>query len=110
MNSEKTLLNCRGRLLDLSSPQVMGIINVTPDSFYDGGKLKTDQDILSLSEKMLNEGAAILDVGGMSTRPGMHEVSVEEELKRAIPAIAIIRKNFSDTIISVDTWKSKVAE
>jgi dihydropteroate synthase len=110
MNSQKTLLNCNGRLLDLSSPQVMGIINITPDSFYDGGKLKTENDVLILADKMLKEGAAILDVGGMSTRPGADEVSQEEELKRVIPAIAIIHKNFPASIISIDTWRSKVAE
>jgi len=110
MTLEKTLLNCRGRLLDLSSPQAMGIINVTPDSFYDGGKIKSDSDLLSLSEKMLKEGAAILDVGGMSTRPGAEEISVEEELHRVIPAINLIHKNFPNVIISIDTCRSKVAE
>lgn len=110
MNSQKTLLNCRGRLLDLSSPQVMGIINVTPDSFYDGGMLKNEKDILVIAEKMLKEGAAIIDTGGMSTRPGAETISEEEELKRVIPAIEIIHKNFPEAIISIDTFRSKVAE
>jgi len=110
MNPEKTLLNCRGQLLDLSSPQVMGIINVTPDSFYDSGKLKSGNDVLLLCEMMLKEGAVILDVGGMSTRPGADEVSEHEELKRVIPMIELIHKNFSEAIISVDTWRSKIAE
>ncbi len=110
MISEKTLFNCRGRLLDLSSPQVMGIINVTPDSFYDGGKLKTDSDLLLLAEKMLKDGAAVLDVGGMSTRPNAEEVTEQEELKRIISAIEIIHKNFPEATISVDTWRSKVVE
>jgi len=88
----------------------MGIINVTPDSFYDTGKLKSDSDLLSLSEKMLNEGTAILDIGGTSTRPGAKEIPEEEELKRVIPAINSIHKKFPDAIISIDTWRSKVAE
>ncbi|MEO5674311.1 MAG: dihydropteroate synthase [Chitinophagales bacterium] len=106
----KTLLNCRGRLLDLSTPQVMGIINVTPDSFYDGGKLKTDAELLAAAGKMLEEGAAILDTGGMSSRPGSQEISESTELMRVIPAIESIHKNFPESIISVDTWRGKVAE
>lgn len=110
MISDKTLLNCRGRLLDLSTPQVMGIINITPDSFYDGGKLKTDAELLAAAGKMLEEGAAILDTGGMSSRPGSEELSESEELMRVIPAIESIHKNFPHSIISVDTWRGKVAE
>ena len=110
MNSQKTLLNCSGRLLDLSSPQIMGIINVTPDSFYDGGRLKTEKDILVLAEKMLKEGAAILDIGGTSTRPGAHEVSEEDELARVITPLENIHRNFPEAIISIDTSRSKVAE
>ncbi len=110
MNSVKTLFNCRGRLLDLSTPKVMGIINLTPDSFYDGGKLKSDVELLALSEKLLKEGATILDVGGASTRPGAEEVSEQEEMKRVIPAVEIILKSFPDTIISIDTFRSNVAE
>jgi len=106
--STKTTFNCRGRLLDLSAPIVMGIINVTPDSFYDGGKLNNEKDVLLYTEKMLQEGAGILDVGGMSSRPGANMVSEEEELTRVIPAIKTISKHFPEAIISIDTWRSKV--
>jgi dihydropteroate synthase len=110
MFSEKTLINCGGKLLDLSTPKVMGILNVTPDSFYDGGKLKSDLDILPSAEQMLSDGASILDVGGASTRPGAAEVTPDDELNRVIPSIEIIQRNFPDAIISIDTFRSKVAE
>lgn len=106
--STKTTLNCRGRLLDLATPVVMGIINVTPDSFYDGGKLQGEKEVLLQAEKMLKEGAAILDVGGYSTRPGATVVSEETEMQRVIPAIAAISKNFPETILSIDTFRSRV--
>ncbi|MGB3073974.1 MAG: dihydropteroate synthase [Chitinophagales bacterium] len=106
--SSKTTLNCRGRLLDLSIPVVMGIINVTPDSFYDGGKWEDEKSLLIRAEKMLQEGASVLDVGGMSTKPGAVTVSEEEELRRVIPAIHAINKQFPEAIISVDTWRSNV--
>lgn len=106
--STKTTLNCRGRILDLSAPIVMGIINVTPDSFYDGGKWNTEKELLLHAEKMLLEGAAILDVGGASTKPGAREVTTEDELARVIPAIAAISKQFPEAIISVDTFRSEV--
>ncbi|MEP7127369.1 MAG: dihydropteroate synthase, partial [Chitinophagales bacterium] len=106
--SSKTTLNCRGRLLDLSIPVVMGIINVTPDSFYDGGKWEEEKTLLMRAEKMLREGASILDVGGMSTKPGAVTVSEEEELRRVIPVIHAIIKQFPEAIISVDTWRSCV--
>jgi dihydropteroate synthase len=110
MFSQKTLLNCRGRLLDLSSPKIMGILNVTPDSFYDGGKLDSDSAFLSMAEKMLNDGAAVLDVGGMSSRPGAKEISAEEELQRVIPALLLLQKNFPETLVSIDTSRSRVAQ
>lgn len=102
-------LNCRGNLIDLSVPKVMGIINVTPDSFYDGGKTFSEKEILKQAEKMLLEGATFLDVGGYSTRPGADEISENEEIKRVIEAIESILKNFPETIISVDTFRSEVA-
>lgn len=108
--STKTTLNCNGQLLDISKPVVMGIINVTPDSFYDGGVLHNEKEVLERSEKMLKEGASILDVGGASSRPGAPFVSEEIELQRVIPAIDAVRKNFPGTIISIDTWRSTVAE
>ena len=99
-----------GRLIDLSIPKVMGILNVTPDSFYDGGRLLSETAILEHADKMLREGADFIDVGGYSSRPGAEDISVEEEIRRSIPAISAIVKNFPGTIISVDTFRSAVAE
>ncbi len=102
-------INCKGRLLDLSRPIVMGILNITPDSFFDGGKYPDDAAILHQAEKMLREGASILDIGGASSRPGAAEVSESEEMQRILPGIEAIQKNFPNTIISVDTWRASVA-
>lgn len=106
----KKTLNIKGRVLDLEKPVVMGILNITPDSFYDGGKYKTDHGVLSQVEKMLKEGAAIIDVGSYSSRPGAAEVSEAEEVQRVTEAITLILKEFPKTIISVDTFRSQVAE
>ena len=106
---ERFSLNCRGRLLDLSSPQVMGILNLTPDSFFDGGRLDTLDDVLRKAEQMLSEGAAMLDVGGASSRPGAAEVSLAEEKRRVLPAIETLLQHFPDTILSVDTWRADIA-
>lgn len=105
-----TTLNCKGRLLDISTPIVMGILNITPDSFYDGGRYNDLNTILKQAEKMLEEGAKIIDVGGMSSRPGALEVSVNEELERVIPVIKAIRGRFSEAFISIDTVWAKVAQ
>lgn len=94
----------------LDKPVIMGILNVTPDSFYDGGKHSDDDKILKQTERMLSEGAAIIDVGGYSSRPGATDISDEEEKKRVIHAIGIILKHFPDTNISVDTFRSSVAK
>ncbi|MFN0036956.1 MAG: dihydropteroate synthase [Saprospiraceae bacterium] len=102
-------LRCNGQLLDLSRPVVMGILNVTPDSFFDGGKYPDESAMLKQAEKMLREGAAILDIGGASSRPGAEEVGEAEEMRRVIPTIEVILKNFPDTILSVDTWRANVA-
>lgn len=88
----------------------MGIINVTPDSFYDGGKTFTEKEILKQAEKMLSEGATFLDIGGYSTRPGADEISESEETRRVVEAIEIILKIFSEALISVDSFRSKVAK
>ena len=80
-------INCRGQLLSLYTPVVMGILNITPDSFYDGGKYNTSDTSLFQAEKMLNDGASIIDIGGYSSRPGAGVISLEEELKRVIPVI-----------------------
>jgi len=102
-------INCRGRLLDLDFPRVMGILNVTDDSFYDGGKYKTRDSILNRVEKMLEEGADIIDIGVMSTRHGAKEISIEEEKDKVYEIVCLVRDNFNETIISVDTYRSEVA-
>ena len=102
-------LNCKGRLLVIDKPVVMGIINVTPDSFYEGSRQQTGDSVLAQATKMINEGADIIDVGGQSTRPGSERITVKKELERVLPAIEIILKNFPGTIISVDTYQSEVA-
>jgi dihydropteroate synthase len=102
-------LNCKGRILTVDKPVVMGIINATPDSFFSGSRQQAVDDILRQAEKMLNEGAAILDIGGQSTRPGSEKITVEEELKRVVGPVAAIHKNFPDAFISIDTYYSKVA-
>ncbi|USD38456.1 MULTISPECIES: dihydropteroate synthase [Ferrimonas] len=100
-------LDCAGRTLDLSQVQVMGIINVTPDSFSDGGRFHGVDAALAQARKMVNDGASILDIGGESTRPGAPDVSVEEELNRVIPAIEAIGSEL-DVVISIDTSKPQV--
>lgn len=103
-------LNCKGRLLVVDKPLVMGIINLTPDSFYGGSRFHDVDAILKQAEKMINEGADIVDLGPQSTRPGSERVTADEELKRVIPALEIILKNFPETIISIDTYYAKVAK
>jgi dihydropteroate synthase len=101
-------LNLKGKLRIIDHPMVMGIINATPDSFYVGSR-KSEDNVLRTAEKMLTDGAEILDIGAYSTRPGAQEVSVEEELKRSIPIIKIIHQHFPDTIISIDTFRAEIA-
>ena len=103
-------INCKGNLVDLSSPKVMGILNITPDSFYDGGKYKNESEILNQVEKMLLDGATFIDVGAYSSRPGAQHISEEEELKRSLPVINLLLQHFPEIIISVDTFRSKVAK
>lgn len=103
-------INCKGRLVDLSAPKVMGILNVTPDSFFDGGKYKDENSILSQVETMLNAGASFIDIGGYSSRPGADFVSEREELQRVVPIVKLIIKHFPNTLISIDTFRSIVAE
>ena len=103
-------LNCKGRLLVVEKPLIMGIINATPDSFYEGSSFSGTDKILSVAEKMLKEGADILDIGGQSTRPGSDFITPDEEMKRVIPAIELITKNFPDSFISIDTFYSLVAK
>jgi dihydropteroate synthase len=103
-------INCKGQLIDLSNPKVMGILNVTPDSFYDGGQYKDETAILNQVGKMLHEGATFIDIGGYSSRPGADHVSVSEELQRVIPMVELILKTFPDAILSIDTFRSTVAK
>ena len=103
-------LNCKGKLIDVSTPKVMGILNITPDSFFDGGKYKNNADILFQSEKMLNEGATFIDVGAYSSRPGADHISCEEELSRILPVVDLLVKYFPEIIISVDTFRSEIAQ
>ena len=102
-------LNCRGRLLVIEGPLVMGIINTTPDSFYTGSRAGVDE-VLHRAEKMITEGATILDLGGQSTRPNSERVSADDELKRVLPAIEAIHQQFPDQLISVDTFYARVAK
>ena len=103
-------LNCRGRLLTINQPIVMGIINATPDSFFQGSRQQTIDAALEQAEKMIREGATILDIGGQSTRPGSEKINAAAEAERVVPIIAAIHKVFPETIISVDTYYSSVAK
>jgi dihydropteroate synthase len=103
-------INCKGQLIDLTAPKVMGILNVTPDSFFDGGKYKDASAILNQVETMINDEATFIDIGGYSSRPGADDVSEDEELNRVIPVIELVLKHFPETLISVDTFRSEVAK
>lgn len=105
----KKVLNCSGRLLDLSTPVVMGILNITPDSFYDGGKLENDKSVLKAVEKMVINGATIIDIGGQSTRPKSKILPAEEEWNRIGKYTELLCKEFHDTVFSIDTFYSIVA-
>lgn len=105
----KRTLNCKGKLIDLNEPKVMGILNITPDSFYDKSRFSSKDDLLKRTESMLSEGATFIDVGAYSSRPGAEFVSEEEERKRLIPALEIILKKFPDVLLSVDTFRSNIA-
>jgi dihydropteroate synthase len=102
-------LNCKGRLLVIDQPVVMGIINTTPDSFYTGSRTGAVDQVLFRAEEMIKDGAAILDIGGQSTRPGSQQVGADEELRRVVPAIEAIVKHFPTEFISIDTFYAKVA-
>jgi len=104
------VLNIKGSVLDLSIPKIMGVLNVTPDSFYDGGIYSSEKKILKQVEKMVLDGADIIDVGGYSSKPGATSITIEEEEKRVIPIIKLIYKTFKESIISVDTFRSEISE
>jgi dihydropteroate synthase len=102
-------INCHGNLIDLSSPKVMGILNLTPNSFYDGGKFSNDKSILNHVELMNDQGATFIDVGAYSSKPEAEFISEEEELKRLIPIVSLLKKQFPELLISIDTFRSRVA-
>jgi dihydropteroate synthase len=102
-------INTGGRLLDMSVPRVMGILNITPDSFYPGSRYNTDAEIIKAAVKMVGEGADILDVGGYSSRPGAKDISSEDESDRVLKAIRLIKAELPESIISVDTFRSEIA-
>lgn len=99
-----------GSVLDLSRPQVMGILNVTPDSFFAGSRLEDEDELLRRAEQMLAAGAAVLDVGGYSSRPGADDISPDEELRRVLPAVTAIRRRFPEVFLSIDTFRARVAD
>lgn len=103
-------INCKGQLLDLTTPKVMGILNLTPDSFYDGGKYSTPKTVLEKTERMLKEGATFIDVGAYSSRPDAQHITEEEELNRIVPIIELLVKEFPEILLSIDTFRSKVAQ
>ncbi|RLD78521.1 MAG: dihydropteroate synthase [Bacteroidetes bacterium] len=107
--TKKTSLNCRGQLLDISKPVVMGILNITPDSFYDGGKYSEKEKVQQRLNQMIDEGATLVDIGAYSSRPGSTHISEKEELGRLIPVLELIVKFFPDLIVSVDTFRSGIA-
>ncbi len=101
-------INCNGKLVDLNTPKVMGVLNITPDSFYDGGRYKDAKSILNQTEKLISEGATFLDIGAYSSRPGADFISENEELKRIVPVVELIQKNNPDVLISIDSFRAKV--
>lgn len=103
-------INCKGKILNLTEPVIMGIINATPDSFYEGHLKYSKENILKMAGKMIEDGAAILDIGGQSTRPGSQPITTEEELGRVIPLLASIHEKHPNIIISIDTYNSEVAK
>lgn len=110
MAAKPQYINVRGNLIDLSVPRVMGIINVTPDSFFSGSRAESEGEIIGKAAKMLEEGADFLDIGGWSSRPGAGEITPEEEMKRVINAVRAVSSEFPGAIISVDTYRSEIAE
>lgn len=103
-------INCKGELIDLTAPKVMGIINITPNSFYDGGKYNSEKELLSQVEKMILDGATFVDVGAYSSKPGAEYVSEAEELSRIVPVVVSIQKHFPEALLSIDTFRSEVAK
>ena len=107
---KKKTLSCGGKLIDLSTPVVMGILNVTPDSFYDGGQYTSEKKTIERAKQILEQGAKIIDIGAYSSRPGAKDISPEEELERLIPIIKIIKKELPDSLVSIDTFRSEIVK
>ena len=103
-------LNCKGRMVIIDEPMIMGIINVTPDSFYEASRINSNDSLLKQAEKMIANGADIIDIGGQSTRPGSVRIEAEEEIKRVIPAVEIVHRTFPELLLSIDTYHAKVAK
>ena len=103
-------INCKGQLIDLSKPKVMGILNITPNSFFDGGKYSNEEEIVAQVQKMLSEGATFIDIGAYSSKPNAEYVSVEEEIARIAPVVDLLVQQFPNILISIDTFRSEVAE
>jgi dihydropteroate synthase len=102
-------INTGGKLLDLEMPRVMGILNITPDSFYQGSRYTTDKEILGAASKMLEDGADILDIGGYSSRPGAEDITLQEERERVIKQLKLINREFPEAVLSIDTFRSEIA-
>lgn len=107
---QKYTLRIKGRLITLEKPKIMGILNLTPDSFYIGSRVNTSEAILSKARQMIGDGADFLDLGGYSSRPNAVDISIQEEIDRVIPAIEVIRTEFPEILLSVDTFRSNVAK
>lgn len=105
----KNTINLNGRILDLAQPVVMGILNVTPDSFFDGGKYKSEKKVVKRAEDILEQGGTIIDIGAVSTQPGTDGITTKEEIERILPAVKAVRKAFPQAFISIDTYRSWVA-
>lgn len=106
----KQHINCKGKLIDIKSPKIMGILNLTPDSFFDGGKYKSIDNALKQTEKMLNEGADFIDIGAMSSRPNAEIISIDEEKQRLYYVVEKIIEQFPETILSIDTFRADIAK
>ncbi|WP_431292816.1 dihydropteroate synthase [Pedobacter sp. P26] len=106
----KQSLNIKGKLIDLTSPKVMGILNITPDSFYDNSRTKSIDEALIKAARFLNEGATFIDIGGYSSRPGAKDITTNEEIDRLVPVVESLVKAFPEAVISIDTFRAKVAQ
>jgi len=105
----KNTINLNGHIIDLSNPVVMGILNVTPDSFFDGGRYTTDKKVMKRAEEILEQGGTIIDIGAITTQPGSEGISTKDEISRLLPAVKAVKKAFPDAFVSIDTYRSWVA-